>query len=192
MTKKKILIVEDEPAIINLTRRILEREGFEVASAGDGNEALKILDKEHIDLLLTDIRMPGINGLELLKHFKERRPDAAAVIVTGYGTIETVQEAIRLGANGFVLKPFAKAKLLEVVNGAFVKAKLMHEDVRFKPLLLLSEVTHRMVERAEVEAFFKNATDATHKEPGADGGSIMLKNDEYPFESEDEKGLKKV
>ncbi|MDT8318227.1 MAG: response regulator [bacterium] len=191
MAGETILVVDDEKNILNLSDRILENEGFRVITAGSGEEALKLLDKESVDLLLTDIRMPGMDGMELLTRFKRQRPDNAAVIFTGHGTIDMTIEALGVGADGFVLKPFTKTDLTGTVNNALEKVRLMRENIRLKALLPLFEVSSRMVETLDVKELLSYAADVAGKETGADSVSIMLKDGDGAFKTELQKGLKK-
>lgn len=88
MPKEKILIVDDEPSILHLTMDVLTKEGYAVKGASSGREALETVEGEKFDLLLTDIVMPDMDGLELLQRAREVHPDITAVIMTGYGTVD--------------------------------------------------------------------------------------------------------
>jgi two-component system nitrogen regulation response regulator NtrX len=93
-----ILIVDDEPSILQTLSGLLSDEGFEVTTAANGYEALKIIDAESPDLVLLDIWMPGIDGIETLKEIKKENPTIQVIIITGHGTIETAVNATKLGA----------------------------------------------------------------------------------------------
>ena len=93
-----ILIVDDEPSILQTLSGLLSDEGFEVTTAANGYEALKIIDAESPDLVLLDIWMPGIDGIETLKEIKKGNPTIQVIIITGHGTIETAVNATKLGA----------------------------------------------------------------------------------------------
>jgi len=94
----KILVADDEVMMRNLILKILESEGYQIAMASTGSEALEMLKAEKFDLLLTDVRMPGMNGFDLLKAVKTEWPDMAVIVMTGYGDAYTVKEALLLGA----------------------------------------------------------------------------------------------
>jgi len=114
-----ILIVDDEPSIRNSLGGLLSDEGFEILTAANGYEALKVLDKDFPDLVLLDIWMPDIDGITLLKEWAAGgRPPCPIVIMTGHGTLETAVEATRLGAHDFVQKPISLARLLAIVSQA--------------------------------------------------------------------------
>ena len=115
-TSPFILVVDDEPAIRELIQDILEDEGYQVATAGSGQEAKKIVDQRLPSLILLDIWMPDIDGISLLKTFKERHPHLTIIMMSGHGTIESAIEATKLGAAGFIEKPLSTAKLLREVD----------------------------------------------------------------------------
>lgn len=118
MTKAKqvILIVDDEEGLREGLSKLLESEGYAALSAESGEQALEILQQSHIDLVLTDMRMPGMDGIELLKKIRERHPDVGVIILTGYGQIESYIEAMNFGAIEYVSKPFKVNELKFIVN----------------------------------------------------------------------------
>jgi two-component system, NtrC family, nitrogen regulation response regulator NtrX len=99
-----ILIVDDEPSILQSLHGLLADEGFEVSTAANGYEALKFIEQESPDLVLLDIWMPGIDGIETLKEIKKNNPFIQVIIVTGHGTIETAVKATKLGAFDLIEK----------------------------------------------------------------------------------------
>jgi two-component system, response regulator, stage 0 sporulation protein F len=115
-TKQVILIVDDEEGLREGLSRLLENEGYTVLSAENGEQALEILQNAHIDLVLTDMRMPGMDGIELLKKIHERHGEIGVIILTGYGQIETYIEAMNFGAIEYVSKPFKVNELKFIVN----------------------------------------------------------------------------
>lgn len=118
MTKVKqvILIVDDEEGLREGLSKLLESEGYAALSAESGEQALQILQQSHIDLVLTDMRMPGMDGIELLKKIRERHPNVGVIILTGYGQIESYIEAMNFGAIEYVSKPFKVNELKFIVN----------------------------------------------------------------------------
>lgn len=118
MTKAKqvILIVDDEEGLREGLSKLLETEGYAALSAESGEQALKILQHAHIDLVLTDMRMPGMDGIELLKKIRKQHPDVGVIIITGYGQIESYIEAMNFGAIEYVSKPFKVNELKFIVN----------------------------------------------------------------------------
>ena len=115
----RILVVDDEPAIVQLCTKILERAGYDVAGAPNGARALELLQAEPFDLLVADFRMPGLNGLEVLTEGLRLRPGLRSLLMTGHGTQEVVQEAFRLGVKDVAFKPFTPEELLRVVDRIF-------------------------------------------------------------------------
>lgn len=115
-TEQIILIVDDEEGLREGLGKLLEEEGYGVLSAETGEEALEILQQSHIDLVLTDMRMPGMGGIELLKKIRELYEDIGVIILTGYGQIESYIEAMNFGAIEYVSKPFKVDELKFIVN----------------------------------------------------------------------------
>lgn len=189
MPKERILIVDDEPLILDIAEKILVSGDFETITAKSGEEAVEIIGARDIDLLLTDIKMPGLSGMELLKIFKEKRPDAAAVVITGHGTIDTAVEAMGIGANGFIIKPFTKGDLLNTVNIAFEKMRIVRENVRLKSLIPLFEVSRRLMEKVDTRNLLNYVVDVAIRETGADSVSIMLKRADGSLVVEAQEGL---
>jgi PAS domain S-box-containing protein len=135
-----ILVVDDEPGVVATCVRTLNRAGYMVEGVGDSNTALDRLNREVFDLLLTDIRMPGRDGLELLALAKEVDPHLSVVMVTGYGTMDDALRAIRLGAQGFLLKPFDPDELVEAVQDTLRRRALIRDSLRLQTLLPLLEI----------------------------------------------------
>ncbi len=126
----KILVVDDERSIRNTLKDILENENFEVVLAEDGLEALDKLELGPFDVILCDIKMPQMDGIELLDKIKEREPDAVVVMISGHGTIDTAVEAIKKGAFDFISKPLDLNRLLITIRNATDKTQLVTERVR--------------------------------------------------------------
>ena len=101
----RILVVDDESAIRYSITKTLQRVGYQVDSAASGEEALQMMSQSHFDVILTDIRMPGISGVELLAQVKEHAPDAIVILLTGYASLDTAVESLRLGAHDYLIKP---------------------------------------------------------------------------------------
>ncbi len=114
-----ILIVDDEPVMQSLLEKILSREGYRTFVAGDGETALRILGSQEVSLVLSDIKMPGMNGFELLKEIKNRYPRIGVIIMTAYGDTFTVKDALLLGADEYVTKPFKSYEVSLVVERAY-------------------------------------------------------------------------
>ncbi|MGA6992768.1 MAG: sigma-54 dependent transcriptional regulator [Candidatus Deferrimicrobiaceae bacterium] len=116
--KATILVAEDDRNLRRVLRAILVREGYDVAEAANGEAAAAWLAEHRADALVTDIRMPKMDGLALLRHARERHPDLSVILITAYGTIGDAVEAIRSGAFDYISKPFDETELLRVVGNA--------------------------------------------------------------------------
>src|SRR4051794_3400199 len=123
-----VLVVDDEPSIVDSLQKILERESLRVLTAGSGGEALDIIRREPISVLLTDLMMPGMSGMDLLRASKSVAPETETVLMTAYGTVENAVEAMKQGAYDFVTKPIKRAHLLRVVGKALEKRSLVEEN----------------------------------------------------------------
>ena len=130
--KRRILVVDDEPVIVKVLSALLKSAGYDVLSAPDGNKAHEYLQTEPLDILLSDIRMSPVNGMELLKWARAERPEVSVVMLTAFGTITTAIDAMKLGAFDYVTKPFKVAELLATVKRALAYKDAITEspDVR--------------------------------------------------------------
>ena len=115
--RRRLLLVEDDEVFLRPLHRTLELKGYEVLPAQSGEEALDALRSEDVDLVLTDRRLAGMDGIELVRQIKAEHPDLAVVVMTAYGTIESAVEAMRLGAEDYLVKPFKAAELLLRTHG---------------------------------------------------------------------------
>jgi len=119
--KRKILVVDDEITVCKSICQAIISEEHEVDSALSGEEALKKEKEKGYDLVITDLMMPGISGLDLLKSIKTNRPDVTVIMITGYPTIKTAVQSIKIGAFDYIPKPFTPAELRTLVSRAFKK-----------------------------------------------------------------------
>lgn len=118
MSKGKILVVDDEEIVRISCNRLLTPEGYEVKVVRCAVDAFSLLKEEPFDLVLTDLKMPDIDGIEVLRRVKEEWPHIAVVMITGYQTITTAVQAIKLGAFDYLEKPFTPDSLLATVDNA--------------------------------------------------------------------------
>jgi len=173
MQQEKLLIVDDEPAILELCTRFLTKEGYQVKAASNGQEALSIFGEEPFDLLLTDIRMRGMSGFELIDAAKKKDPSIAIVVITGHGTVNMAIESLKLGTLGFVIKPFTKDELLTSVTHAAEKNRLIRENIRLRSLMPLFEINRRLV-TTDLEQLCNQIVESARLETKADRASLML------------------
>src|SRR6516165_1251037 len=123
-----VLVVDDEPALADSLQKILERESLRVLTAGSGGEALDLVRREPVSVLITDLMMPGMSGIDLLKASRSVSPETETVLMTAYGTVENAVEAMKQGAYDFVTKPIKRAHLLRVLGKALEKRSLVQEN----------------------------------------------------------------
>ncbi len=130
-----ILVIDDEAAIRESLEVLLTLEGYSVSMAVDGEEGLRTLEQENFDLVLLDLALPGQSGLELLPQIKERQPELPVIMITAYGTVDNVVEAVRAGAENFVQKPWDNEKLLADIRSAVARHKAEEENLQLKRTL---------------------------------------------------------
>ena len=133
-----ILVVDDEESICQSLKAILEDEGYQVLTAQSGEEAIKTVAEEMPQLVLLDIWLPGIDGLETLKAIHMAHPQVVGVMMSGHGTIETAVKATKLGAFDFIEKPLSLERVIIVVNNALYVVRLEEENI-----LLQQKVSHQ-------------------------------------------------
>jgi len=127
MSKPRILIVDDEENLCRVTQLRLQQAGYEVATAHDGESALEMLERTPQDLVITDLRMPGLSGMELLRRIKQAQPETIVVVFTAFGTIESAVEAMKAGAYDYLIKPVNSEALKIVVARALDHHRLQQE-----------------------------------------------------------------
>jgi DNA-binding NtrC family response regulator len=128
-----ILLVDDDPLVLAGFREILMRDGYEVTAVFSGREALERLDETVYDVVVTDLLMPRVSGLDVLRHAREKRPEAVVIVVTGYASVRSAVEALRLGAHDYLIKPCDEQELLFRVKMGIEHLQL-HRDLRAREL----------------------------------------------------------
>jgi len=131
----KILLVEDEKITRITLTQTLAKEGYDVTSSEDGRFGLTLLQTQLFDILITDLRLPGVNGMELLKTAKERSPNCVVILMTAYATVENAVEALKLGAYDYLTKPFTPDKLLSMLSHIHELHLIMDENKELKKRL---------------------------------------------------------
>lgn len=127
MIGKRVLVVDDEENLRRVTQLKLQQAGYEATTASDGARALELLARHPQDLIITDLKMPGMSGLELLRSVKEEYPEVIVIVVTAFGTIESAVEAMKLGAHDYIIKPVNADALKLVVSRALEHHRLREE-----------------------------------------------------------------
>src|SRR5210317_16395 len=121
--KASILIVDDEEVVRRSHLRSLADTGCHTEAAEDGHKALQVMEQHPFDVVLLDLKMPGLNGMDVLKTIKERWPDSEVVVITGYPSIETAKEAVRLGAQNYIAKPVGPDDVIKAANEAMTQKR---------------------------------------------------------------------
>jgi DNA-binding NtrC family response regulator len=130
---ERILIVDDEPDMLMLLRMIIEdNTDYEVETTNNPSEALKLLVGNNYNLVISDLKMPGMDGIELFDELKEIKPDIPVIIITAYGSVETADEAMKKGVADFITKPFRKEHILFTVKRVLELANVRKENIELK------------------------------------------------------------
>ncbi|MGQ9558934.1 MAG: sigma-54-dependent transcriptional regulator [Candidatus Oleimicrobiaceae bacterium] len=128
----KVLLVEDENVSRIALAEALRKAGYEVVACENGNEGLEWIEEDRFETVITDLRLPDVDGLQILKAAKQKEKECAVIVVTAYGTVETAVEALKLGAYDYVTKPFATDKLLTMLRNIRQFHELLHENTQLK------------------------------------------------------------
>ena len=128
MSTARILVVDDEPLVCRSVKKVLERSGHMVSVVYCGKDALDMIEREEFDILIVDLKMPGMDGIEVLKCVKERQPELSVLMITGYATVETAVEAMKLGALDYIPKPFSPDELSLIVDKTLETRRLRNEN----------------------------------------------------------------
>jgi len=178
MRKEKILIIDDEDFILQLSSDILKKSEYNVETASDGRQGIKLLESDRFDLILTDIKMPNINGLDVIRHVRVNNKEIPIIVITGHGTLDIAIDSLRLGAQGFILKPFTPAELRTAVTEALEKTRLLNENIRMRALMPLFELGKQIIGEVDTKILFKLLVDTTVKETRADRVCLALLDNE--------------
>lgn len=163
MPKERILIVEDDPVILSLCHRILEADGYQVVDARRGDEALAKLNTEAFDVLLTDIRLPGLTGLQIAQRLEPHKRELTIVTMTGFSNMEMAIEALSLGVDEFIVKPFTPDMLRQIITRALEKTRLRRENMRLRALWPLLDTATRFAAARTREQLYAELIQAALK-----------------------------
>ena len=126
--RRKILVVDDEESILHFLKTALEKRGFDVSTAADGKEGVSFYLKQRPDLVLLDIRLPKINGVDVLRKIKKKDPKALVMMITAFGAKRTIAQAMKLGAQDYINKPFDLKDMLKAIDEN-LSLRAMGQDV---------------------------------------------------------------
>ena len=121
MVEKSVLLIDDEEIILKSVNTILEQDGYKVSVASDGKSGLELLEKSEYSLVIADLVMDGITGIDVIRQVKQIRPETAVLALTGCGKTSLTMESLKAGADDYILKPCTKAELLQKVSECFAK-----------------------------------------------------------------------
>ncbi|HEX7551527.1 MAG TPA: response regulator, partial [Candidatus Methylomirabilis sp.] len=132
MQTAKLLVVDDDPDIVAVLAELLKKEDHQVTTCATGGAAIAAGREEQFDVVLTDIRLPDLDGLAVLRAFQETSPDTAVIVTTAFGTVETAIQAIKAGAYDYIPKPFKLDEVRIVVGRALERKRLLQENRRYR------------------------------------------------------------
>ncbi len=160
MANASVLIIDDDRSIVRLCQRLLERATYEVFASTDPLEALQILEGRKVDLLLADIRMPVMDGFELIERARRVQPDLAVLVMTGFGTVDTAVQALYKGVDGLILKPFENtADLVQAVQRVLIDSRQKQDAARLQALRPLFDISETLVSETSLTALEKLVLD---------------------------------
>jgi response regulator RpfG family c-di-GMP phosphodiesterase len=170
----RILVVDDERVIREILAEFLTLEGFSVHTVEDGEKALTELRLRPYDLLITDLKMPRLSGLQLLEKIEAERLGVLTVLMTGFGTVETAIEAMKKGAYDYLLKPFKVEEVIHVVRRALYRQRLQAENIRLREALTIYRVSEAIALSHDIEHIFNVILRAAIDEVKADVATLHL------------------
>ncbi len=172
----KILVVDDEEIVLFLARDALEDAGYEIKVAGGGLQALEMIEKEYFDFILTDIRMPGCDGLELSRKAREINPSIGVIFMTGYANLNTAKDAIKEGAYDYIMKPFELNEIRQAVRNAVKKKQKVAEKTLSIELNRLSDLNQLMYTISDRQSLMRLSLGFALLQGKAEHGSIIFKS----------------
>ncbi len=172
--RPRILVVDDEKVIRDMLADFLGMEGYVVRTAEDGTSALGELEKGHYDLVISDLKMPRMEGIQLLDAIGKTAPDALTVIMTGFGTVETAIDAMKRGAYDYVLKPFKLDEVVHVVQRGIEKQRMAAENLRLREALSLYKVSEAIAASLSLDQVLETVADSCVSEVRGDLVSTWL------------------
>ncbi len=164
----RVLVVDDEKFIRDILADFLTMEGYSVRTADDGTQAVTELSRSNFALVISDLKMPKMGGIELLQHVAKMQPEALTVIMTGFGTVETAIDAMKHGAYDYILKPFKVEEIVHVVQRGLEKQRLAAENLRLREALSLYKVSEAITASLSLDDVVATVRDNAFEEMDAD------------------------
>ena len=140
MVKMRIMLVDDEERFLQTTQKMIVKKGYDVLTAASGTECLEKLDNELVHVVILDVKMPGMDGVETLKHIKQRFPLVEVIMLTGHATAESAVEGLKLGATDYLTKPTSIEDLIAKAEEAFQKRVLLEQKIQMAEALKKSHI----------------------------------------------------
>ncbi len=178
--KLRILVVDDETNVRTLLSEVLQGQGYEVVVASSGEEAVELARKSPFEIVITDMRMPGINGVEVIQHVKNINSECCVIVITAYASVESAVEAIRRGAYDYITKPFNIATMRIIVDRAAERQRLLkdaREKGKYEQLAILDGLTELFNKRYFEEVLEKEIARA--KRYRLQVGLLMIDVDDF-------------
>jgi len=179
--RPRVLVVDDEKFIREILAEFLGMEGYLVRTAEDGSSALAELGRSHYDLVISDLKMPKMGGMELLEAMSKVAPNALTVIMTGFGTVETAIDAMKRGAYDYILKPFKVEEVTMIVQRGLEKQRLSAENLRLKEALGLYKVSEAIAASLSLDEVLTTVAESAIHEMHADLVATWLDDGEGSF-----------
>lgn len=174
MAKERILIAEDEWFVRDICVRAIAEDGYQVRAVAGGAEAIEAARDQTYDLFLTDVRMPGVSGLEAFKAIQEFTPQIIGVAMTGYATMETAIQALQLGFHDFILKPFTPQDVRNAIARALEQRRLREENARLRAMIPLYQLTHAFMTITSLDELLRRVIEVAQQEAAVDMVAILL------------------
>jgi len=176
--KPRVLVVDDEKFIRDVIADFLGMEGYIVRTAEDGSSAVSELERARYDMVISDLKMPRMGGMDLLKEVARSHPETLTVIMTGFGTVETAIDAMKRGAYDYILKPFKVEEVVHVVQRGLEKRRLSAENLRLREALSLYKVTEAIAASLSLDEVVATLVDSALTEVRADLVTVFLDDGE--------------
>ncbi len=174
--RPRVLVVDDEKFIRDILADFLGLEGYFVRTASDGVSALDVLHASRFDVVISDLKMPRMGGIELLEAIPRISPNTLTIIMTGFGTVETAIEAMKRGAYDYVLKPFKMDEVIHIVRRGIDKQRLAAENLRLKEAVSLYSVSEAISASLSLEEILETIGQLAVQEMKADVVTIWLED----------------
>jgi PAS domain S-box-containing protein/putative nucleotidyltransferase with HDIG domain len=174
LTLGRILVVDDETELMTVVCEVLAAKGYETAGFVSGPKALEALSQRDFDVLLTDLMMPEMDGISLLRAGLEIDSNLVGVIMTGQATVKTAVEAMQMGAFDYIVKPFKTGVLLPVLSRAMEMRRLRHENIQLRETVAIHDLAKAIAFPLDVTSMLNKVADAVLQQSGANEVSIML------------------